>query len=201
MLPLARSEICCLKPAVTNLLIPSFYSLWSPLSSSSYHLQLICACILYRINPSAPELLASVLRKSSRLPFEYAQSSLHRPCPVPSSSFSFRLASLANKLDSANLSSPTPNTSESELPFPAVKLLVGQYLYVSRRPRFWAWLIVAGLFDVEGHELWHTEIYISHLEQRGWSPETHEFDEGPPPPDWALVGKLFLLLWKCMIEA
>jgi len=66
---------------------------------------------------------------------------------------------------------------------------VGQYLYVSRRPRFWAWLIVGGFYDPDDKELWHTEIFLAHHDRRGWSPETGEFDEGPPPPDRALEGQ------------
>ncbi|KAJ9145409.1 hypothetical protein NKR23_g5336 [Pleurostoma richardsiae] len=76
------------------------------------------------------------------------------------------------------------------LPYPATKLAIGQYLYVDPRRRFWAWLIVAGFYDAEGVELWHTEIFLRHHDTRGWNQVDRVFDSGPPPPRFALTGRL-----------
>ena len=68
-------------------------------------------------------------------------------------------------------------------------MVIGQYLYISRRPPFWAWLIVGGFFDVHGTELWHTEIYIRHGDLSTWRPDGQESDNGTSTRGRDLTGK------------
>ncbi|CRK48217.1 hypothetical protein BN1723_007902, partial [Verticillium longisporum] len=87
-----------------------------------------------------------------------------------------------DKLDSHQ----RPGSRGSSLPYPATKLIIGQYLYLSTRPRFWAWLIVGTFYDKDNHKVWSTEIFAIHNDPRGYSPETREFDEGQQPPEHLL---------------
>lgn len=87
-----------------------------------------------------------------------------------------------------SLDSSSAPTDQLSFPSPATKCIIGQYFYCTRSPRFWGWLIVGTFYDDDGNNLWQTEILIAHRDPRGWSPETSEFDEGPPPPLFALQG-------------
>jgi len=85
----------------------------------------------------------------------------------------------------ASIGRPVP-----EFPYPAVKVVVGQYLYISRRPPFWAWLIVGGFYDTDGNELWHTEIYLRQGDLRGWSFGLP--DRGPSLREWDADGEFHI---------
>ncbi|OTB10872.1 hypothetical protein K445DRAFT_370794 [Daldinia sp. EC12] len=47
-----------------------------------------------------------------------------------------------------------------ELPYPATKLVVGQYFWIHPSRRSWAWLVVGSFYDSDDCELWHIEILI-----------------------------------------
>ncbi len=91
--------------------------------------------------------------------------------------------------------SARPRTIQSPLNA-AVKLVIGQHLYFSRQHRFWAWLIVAGFYDADNYELWHTEIFICSRDTHGWdSVIPRESGEGPSLSIRALDGEL-PLSWR-----
>lgn len=83
------------------------------------------------------------------------------------------------------------------LPYPAVKLIIGHHFSVCDDPdhRYWAWFIAAAFYDKDDHKLWQTEIFLgqfSWLNVNGWSPQ-HGYDLGPPPPRVAVTGKYSML--------
>jgi hypothetical protein len=81
----------------------------------------------------------------------------------------------------------------ADLPYPAVKCTISRVTYSSSRPRFWACLVIGTFYDAEDNNLWQTEVFIGHHDPRGWSSETGEFDDGPPPPRFAIEGKVTLV--------
>jgi len=88
-----------------------------------------------------------------------------------------------------------------ELPYPATKLTITRHLYVSTTPRFWAYLIIGAFYDAEGVELWRREIILFYRgDTRGYSLETGDYDHGPPPPEWALAGELFVVIIVASVD-
>lgn len=76
-----------------------------------------------------------------------------------------------------------------ELPYPAIRVIIGQHFHFCVSPRFWAWYIVGAFYDSQGHELWHTEIFLLYRDRRGYSLGLGEFDTGLSPPRFALLGE------------
>lgn len=51
-------------------------------------------------------------------------------------------------------------TQSDHLPHPAVKLVVGQHLWIHPDCHSFAWLVVGAFYDAEGRELWHIELRL-----------------------------------------
>ncbi|KXJ90030.1 hypothetical protein Micbo1qcDRAFT_227070 [Microdochium bolleyi] len=51
-------------------------------------------------------------------------------------------------------------TQSDNLPHPAVRLVVGQHLWIHPQCRSFAWLIVGAFYDAKGRELWHIELRL-----------------------------------------
>lgn len=76
-----------------------------------------------------------------------------------------------------------------ELPYPAVRVIIGQHFYFSAAPRFWAWYIVGVFYDSRDNELWHTEVFLLYRDRRGFNLGHRDFDTGPSPLRFALLGE------------
>ena len=102
---------------------------------------------------------------------------------VPNSVYTQPLSFVPYSDEESKLDSHLMSLNEGHsLPAPATKLIIGQHLYASVSPRFWAWLIVATFYDIDDNPIWSTEIFLGQRDRRGWDPLTGEFDSGPPPP-------------------
>lgn len=55
----------------------------------------------------------------------------------------------------------TTTTETDNLPAPATKLVVTQYLKVSQDAEFWAWIIVGAFYDASDTIIWSTELFLA----------------------------------------
>ncbi|KAF9871334.1 hypothetical protein CkaCkLH20_11255 [Colletotrichum karsti] len=71
---------------------------------------------------------------------------------------------------SITVASQQSSADEAEteyLPYPATKLIIGQYWHCSRDPPFWGWLIVGTFYDQHNNPVWSTEIFAFQRDTRG----------------------------------
>lgn len=67
----------------------------------------------------------------------------------------------------------TPLHYYGPLPYPAVRLIIGQHFDEDPETGYWALFIAAAFYDSDNRRLWQTEILLGqfpHLEQPGWTP-------------------------------
>ncbi|KAF6805802.1 hypothetical protein CSOJ01_09231 [Colletotrichum sojae] len=78
-------------------------------------------------------------------------------------------------------------TAESDyLPYPANKLIIGQYYYCSREsPCWWGWLIVGTFYDERNNPVWSTQIFALQRDTRGDSDSEAESEESDSSSDLA----------------
>ncbi|KAK1767390.1 hypothetical protein QBC33DRAFT_67379 [Phialemonium atrogriseum] len=96
--------------------------------------------------------------------------------------------SLGLKVAAQNQTLPGPIYHSVDLPYPAVRAIVGQHFYFSVYPRFWAWYIVGAFYDIAGNELWHTEIFLTHRDSREYGLESVLLDNRLSQGQFALTG-------------
>lgn len=48
---------------------------------------------------------------------------------------------------------------------------------------------MASFYDKDDNVLWSKEVFLGHRDSRGYNFDYHEFDEGPPPPQFLLEGE------------
>jgi hypothetical protein len=101
-------------------------------------------------------------------------------------SWDFKVATTARSDGEHPIDNAYPSV---ELPYPAIRVIIGQHFHFCVSPRFWAWYIVGAFYDSQGYELWHTEIFLLYRDRRGYSLGLGEFDTGPSPPRFALLGE------------
>lgn len=61
----------------------------------------------------------------------------------------------------------SPEEEPEYLPYPATKLIIGQYYVCSRDPPHWGWLIVGTFYDPDNNPVWSTEIFAFQRDTRG----------------------------------
>ncbi|KAF6824490.1 hypothetical protein CPLU01_10847 [Colletotrichum plurivorum] len=71
------------------------------------------------------------------------------------------------------------DTAESDyLPYPANKLIIGQYYYCSREsPCWWGWLIVGTFYDQDNNPVWSTQIFALQRDTRDDSDSEADSEE------------------------
>ncbi|EQB51748.1 hypothetical protein CGLO_08681 [Colletotrichum gloeosporioides Cg-14] len=73
-------------------------------------------------------------------------------------------------INSSSVTVASQHSSEEEpeyLPYPATKLIIGQYYICSRDPPHWGWLIVGTFYDPDNNPVWSTEIFAFQRDTRG----------------------------------
>lgn len=81
---------------------------------------------------------------------------------------------------------PAPSTQphyHGPLPYPAVRLIVGQHFDEDPETGSWALFIAAAFYDSDNRRLWQTEILLgqfTYLNRSGWNPR-NGLDRGTLP--------------------
>ncbi|KAF5495024.1 hypothetical protein CGCS363_v009247 [Colletotrichum siamense] len=90
----------------------------------------------------------------------------HTKAPSPATQFNPSV----NLITSSSVTVASQHSSEEEpeyLPYPATKLIIGQYYICSRNPPHWGWLIVGTFYDPDNNPVWSTEIFAFQRDTRG----------------------------------
>lgn len=89
----------------------------------------------------------------------------------------------------------------AELPYPATRLTVTQYTFVSHSPLAFALYVVGTFYDKDNIKLWETECILYHEDSRDIHIDEEEVDDGPSPPRFALTGKYRGLSQECCFQS
>lgn len=93
---------------------------------------------------------------------------------------------------------PVPSTQSNyfgPLPYPAVRLIIGQHFDEDPETGSWALFIAAAFYDRDNQRLWQTEILLgqfTYLDQSARSPRNGQ-DLGEVPPLTSVTGESPLL--------
>ncbi|KAL3295098.1 NADH:flavin oxidoreductase/NADH oxidase [Colletotrichum asianum] len=80
------------------------------------------------------------------------------------------ISTFIHLITSSSVAVASQRSSEEEpeyLPYPATKLIIGQYYVCSRDPPHWGWLIVGTFYDPDNNPVWSTEIFAFQRDTRG----------------------------------